>query len=324
MTAAAMEQEDGQEWDLYSRFMASQPAAKLSRPLPPTSETDQTPAKQPKTHSQPKGGGKGKQGNGKGKGRGKKQLTQEEQQELTDLRQLCEQLIRLALRHEDSIKALQLDTSFVLWLRVGLPGGLPESLHQSAETWRTDRDNGLARTSLRHQLWLHLWKEFQRRLTPELLTAEVQSLMTKLGYLKDGQWAFLRWEANEETGGRIVPDTEKKPMNMQEIRETVDHIVRLSQDAELITRCCPTRPLAAELRASPSHSCVRWPIARDPRTSCTRPCRHCAPMPVVRFWEWRSSRSAWLAAPWPTLWPDNFQLPSLGLSCATPCCPSSP
>ena len=233
-------------------------------------------------------------------------------------------MIRLALRHEDSIKALQLDTSFVLWLRVGLPGGLPESLHQSAETWRTDRDNGLARTSLRHQLWLHLWKEFQRRLTPELLTAEVQSLMTKLGYLKDGQWAFLRWEANEETGGRIVPDTEKKPMNMQEIRETVDHIVRLSQDAELITRCCPTRPLAAELRASPSHSCVRWPIARDPRTSCTRPCRHCAPMPVVRFWEWRSSRSAWLAAPWPTLWPDNFQLPSLGLSCATPCCPSSP
>ena len=53
--------------------------------------------------------------------------------------------------------------------------------------------------------------------------------MTKLGYLKDGQWAFLRWEANEETGGRLVPDAEK-------IRETVDHIF------------CPTRPLAAELR----------------------------------------------------------------------------
>ncbi|CAE7608009.1 unnamed protein product [Symbiodinium sp. CCMP2592] len=226
MTATEMEQEDSQEWELYSRFMANQPAPKLSRPLPSASENDQTPDK----------------------GRGKKQLTKDEQQELLDLRQLCEQLIRLAMRHEDSIKALQLDTSFVLWLRVGLPGGLPESLHQAAETWRTDRDQGLARTSLRHHLWLHLWKEFQRRLTPALLTAEIQSLMTKLGYLKDGHWAFLRWEANEETGGRLIPDTEKKSLNMQEVRESVDHIVRLSQDAELITRFCPTRPLAAELK----------------------------------------------------------------------------
>ncbi|CAE7030621.1 unnamed protein product [Symbiodinium sp. CCMP2592] len=167
MTAAAMEQEEQQEWDLYSKFMGTQP----------------------------------------GKDHNKKQLTQDEKQELTDLRQLCEQLIRLALRHEDGLKALQLDTSFVIWLRVGLPGGLPESLHQSAEAWRADRD--LARTSLRRT---------------------------------------VGWEANAETGGRLVPDAEKQPLNMQEVRENVDHIVRLSQDADLITRFCPTRPLAAELR----------------------------------------------------------------------------
>ncbi|CAE7823718.1 unnamed protein product [Symbiodinium sp. CCMP2592] len=252
MTAAAMEQEEQQEWDLYSKFMGTLPGAKPSRPLQPAQGSEQPPAKQPKTQTQtqqqPKGKGKGKRGGGKGKDHNKKQLTQDERQELTDLRQLCEQLIRLALRHEDGLKALQLDTSFVIWLRVGLPGGLPESLHQSAEAWRADRDQGLARTSLRHQLWLHLWKEFQRRLTPELLTAEIQSMMTKLGYLKDGRWAFLRWEANAETGGRLVPDAEKQPLNMQEVRENVDHIVRLSQDADLITRFCPTRPLAAELR----------------------------------------------------------------------------
>eukprot|EP00439_Symbiodinium_sp_Y106_P025105 s9347_g3.t1 len=117
------EQLDELEWDVYHQFMQASPEAKqaLLESRPPV--TQETPAKHRK------GGDKGLKGKGKSGGKGKTPPHQQvDQAELTALRLICNMLIRLAIRHEDMLKTLQLDTSFILWMRTGLPLGIPEGL----------------------------------------------------------------------------------------------------------------------------------------------------------------------------------------------------
>ena len=168
-----------------------------------------------------------------------------DQAELTALRLICNMLIRLAIRREDMLKTLQLDTSFILWMRTGLPLGIPEGLFKVAEKWRADKEVKQHKTSLRQVLWMCVWKEFQQRLQPARLTAEIQSNMTKLGFLKDGLWLYLKWAPEEN---RLIPDTTRKGIAMEEALELVSGVVRLSEDVTILTKFVPTRPLAAELR----------------------------------------------------------------------------
>ena len=234
------EQLDELEWDVYHQFMQASPEAKqaLLESRPPV--TQETPAKHRK------GGDKGPKGKGKSGGKGKTPPHQQvDQAELTALRLICNMLIRLAIRHEDMLKTLQLDTSFILWMRTGLPLGIPEGLFKVAEKWRADKEVKQHKTSLRQVLWMCVWKEFQQRLHPARLTAEIQSSMTKLGFLKDGLWLYLKWAPEEN---RLIPDTTRKGIAMEEALELVSGVVRLSEDVTILTKFVPTRPLAAELR----------------------------------------------------------------------------
>ena len=72
-------------------------------------------------------------------GKGKRLHQQADQAELESLRLMCTLLIRLVIRHEDMIKTLQLDTSFVMWLRTGLPLRIPEGLFDVATKWKADK-----------------------------------------------------------------------------------------------------------------------------------------------------------------------------------------
>ena len=229
--------QDELEWDVYHKFMQASPETKqaLLENRPPTSH--EQPAKHRKGDKSNKGSGKG--------GKGKRLHQQADQAELESLRLMCTLLIRLVIRHEDMIKTLQLDTSFVMWLRTGLPLRIPEGLFDVATKWKADKAVKQHTTSLRQVLWMCVWKEFQQKLQPGKLTAEIQASMTKLGYLKDGLWLYLKWAPEE---GRLVPDTTRKGIPLDQALELVSGVVRLSEDPALITKFAPTRPLAAELR----------------------------------------------------------------------------
>ena len=146
--------QDELEWDVYHKFMQASPETKqalLENRPPPTSH--EQPAKHRKGDKSNKGSGKG--------GKGKRLHQQADQAELESLRLMCTLLIRLVIRHEDMIKTLQLDTSFVMWLRTGLPLRIPEGLFDVATKWKADKAVKQHTTSLRQVLWMCVWKEFQ-------------------------------------------------------------------------------------------------------------------------------------------------------------------
>ncbi|CAE7220330.1 unnamed protein product [Symbiodinium sp. CCMP2592] len=167
-------------------------------------------------------------------------------EEVAQLWTLCHMMIRLMVRHEDSIKTLMLDTSFVIWMRTGLPGGVPEALFAVATKWKADRETTPPTSPLRLTLWMCVWREFLQRLQPARMTQEIQTNMKKLGFLTDeGKWNFLRWDPDQ---AKLIPDTTRPPLTAAAAIELVESVIRLATDSQLLTRFAPTRPLASELK----------------------------------------------------------------------------
>ncbi|CAE7272815.1 unnamed protein product [Symbiodinium sp. CCMP2592] len=236
------DQEEEREWELYTAFMntamMTAPSTTPKRPLEPPSKLQKTDPRQGK------GKGKGKKGGGKGKGSANSSQTKDE--EVAQLWTLCHMMIRLMVRHEDSIKTLMLDASFVIWMRTGLPGGVPEALFAVATKWKADRERTPPASPLRLTLWMCVWREFLQRLQPARMTQEIQTNMKKLGFLTDeGKWNFLRWDPDQ---AKLVPDTTRPPLTATAAIELVENVIRLATDSQLLTRFAPTRPLASELK----------------------------------------------------------------------------
>ncbi|CAE7765167.1 unnamed protein product, partial [Symbiodinium sp. CCMP2592] len=236
------DQEEEREWEMYSAFMSTAittaPSTTPKRPLEPPSKLQKTDPRQGK------GKGKGKKGGGKGKGSANSSQTKDE--EVAQLWTLCHMMIRLMVRHEDSIKTLMLDTSFVIWMRTGLPGGVPEGLFAVATKWKADRETTPPTSPLRLTLWMCVWREFLQRLQPARMTQEIQTNMKKLGFLTDeGKWNFLRWDPDQ---AKLIPDTTRPPLTAAAAIELVESVIRLATDSQLLTRFAPTRPLASELK----------------------------------------------------------------------------
>ena len=66
--------------------------------------------------------------------------------------------------------------------------------------------------------------------------------MTKLGFLRDGLWLYLKWAPEEN---RLIPDTTRKGIAMEEALELVSGVVRLSEDVTILTKFVPTRPTSS-------------------------------------------------------------------------------
>ena len=152
-------------------------------------------------------------------------------------------------QEEGSIKTLQLDTNFVLWMRTGLPAGLPESLHAVSQQWRLKKEKAQVTSSLRQVLWLNMWAEVGKRLDPSNLTPELKSNFVKAGYLAEiegqHQWPYLQWDPQEKT---LKPDPSRKALSLEEAHKAAQHLLEKSGNPHVITRFHPTRPLAAELK----------------------------------------------------------------------------
>ena len=236
---------DGDELDLFRKFMLSQQTEGEGATV------QERAAKQQRTQTGQKGGS-GKLGKGKGNHRGQMAPTRsrrssEKSQSMSDqnLHLLCQLLIRMVLRQGDALRIIALDTSFVVWLRTGLPAGVPEAMFTAAQKWKELREQGGVKAPLRHVLWMCLLTELEARTNPAKLTAEQKGPLAKMGFLKDDHWPFLKWSFDEE---QLVQDTARSPLSMQDAHQQVKDLLSLSQDPSVITRFHPTRPLAPELK----------------------------------------------------------------------------
>ena len=146
---------------------------------------------------------------------------------------------------------MQLDTNFVLWMRTGLPAGLPESLHAITQQWRLQKEKSQVTSSLRQVLWLNMWAEVGKRLDPANLSQEQKANFVKAGYLSEAegqhQWPYLQWAPQEKT---LKPILARKPLSLKEAHETVQKLLASSDSPQVVTRFHPTRPLAAELKGA--------------------------------------------------------------------------
>ena len=248
MSANATEIPDGEELNLFKRFMPSQQAEKEQEDAPERA------SKQQRTKEIVQKGGSGRHGKGKGSSRGPQQpafrsrRSSDKQQGLSDqnLFLLCQMLIRLVLRQGDALRILALDTSLVLWLRTGLPAGVPEAMFTAAQKWKELREAGEVKASLRHILWLCLLTELEARTNPAKLTEETKTHLTKMGFIKDGQWLYLKWSFEEN---KLLTDPARSPISLEDAHQQVKDLLRMSQDPQVITRFHPTRPLAPELKS---------------------------------------------------------------------------
>ena len=154
-------------------------------------------------------------------------------------------LIRLVLRQGDALRILALNTSLVLWLWTGLPAEVPEAMFTAAQKWKKLRA-GEVKAPLRHILWICLLTELEARTDPAKLTEKTKTHLTKMGFIKDGQWLYLKWSFEEN---KLLTDTARSPIFLKDAHQQVKDLLRMSQDPQVITRFHPTRPLAPELKS---------------------------------------------------------------------------
>ena len=167
------------------------------------------------------------------------------------MKALCATLARMTLRQDDAIRTLQLDTSFVIWLRVGIPANLPEGLRAVSIQWKAQKAEGKVTTSLRQVLWLNLWGELERRLNPSSIDEAQRKILTSAGFmtLLEGShvWPYLVWDQKDQ---KLQVDSSRKGLGLEEAHQLVAKMLKLTSAQPIVTRFHPTRPLAAEMRGT--------------------------------------------------------------------------
>ena len=110
----------------------------------------------------------------------------DEDDKIATLKFLVSQLAKLCLRHEDSINMWRAESSFVLFVRTGIPGSLVPSLYAAKTEWQKIREETPEKIKrpMRNILFSCLLKEMNSRLTILRDDTKRRESMEKLGWLK--------------------------------------------------------------------------------------------------------------------------------------------
>ena len=168
----------------------------------------------------------------------------------TQVRELLAMLTRLTLRQEDSIAALQADTSFMLYMDTAGDMSMTTTLWEMSQRWKKlkEEESSKVTQSLRVTLMTGLFMELKSRM--ELaLDAKTRPTFEKHGWLTEGddpKWAFQIW------------DPEAKDMKTDPSQDPIPHTHMLKDVARLLTllptnlvqKFHATRPMAAEYQSN--------------------------------------------------------------------------
>lgn len=148
--------------------------------------------------------------------------------------ELMSTLIRLVLKHEDSLNTVLQESEFLLHLSPGKGSILPLLLQQSQIWHKSDRNT----CSLRHVLAQTMMQTLDARLTTLQAAkpgeALFQECMTAHLVLNDAEKSmpFLRWSSQQKC---LLP-AEKAGIPMLEVARSVSNILRLMKDSSVTLR----------------------------------------------------------------------------------------
>ena len=137
-----------------------------------------------------------------GQGRSKGEL----QEELMQLRDSVFQLQKLTLRHEDYLGGIRPETSFAIFMRMGIPASIVPALFMAQKAWRDQKEADPTKLDKPKRVVLLscMFREFAARLEKFPTQTGTIDSMTKLGWIKPEtkDWCYLRWDP---TSGKASP-----------------------------------------------------------------------------------------------------------------------
>ena len=136
--------------------------------------------------------------------------------ELKALRQMVQQLAKLVLRHEDSVNLWRAESSYVLFVRTGIPSSLVPSLFAAKAEWKPLKDEqpDKVRRPMRNVLFSCLVREMHDRLVKLKGDKARRASMEKLGWLKGDEFQRLRWDPQSR---KHVHDAEGSAISYEDV-----------------------------------------------------------------------------------------------------------
>ena len=182
-----------------------------------------------------------------GSGRWNSWKKDDEDEAIAALKILVGQLARLCLRHEDSINMWRAESSFVLFVRTGIPGSLVPSLFAAKSEWQKLKEEQPEKVKrpMRNMLFSCLIREMFDRLQLLRGDTERRGSMEKLGWLKGEDFQRLRWDSKLK---KNVKDEESSVISYEDVLTILQSMLTRCNTVEALLRFHPTRPITEQMQ----------------------------------------------------------------------------
>ena len=166
---------------------------------------------------------------------------------LQSLKAMVSQLAKLCLRHEDSINLWRAESSYVLFVRTGIPGSLVPALYAAKSEWQKLKEETTEKIKrpMRCILFSCLLKEMSDRLKLLQSDKERRASMEKLGWLQKDDFQRLRWDAKMK---KHVRDDEAASISYEDVLTVIQSMMTKCNTVEALLRFHPTRPLTEQMQ----------------------------------------------------------------------------
>ena len=172
----------------------------------------------------------------------------------SDIQHALHSLQKLVLRHEDTINALRLDHSFVIFLRTHGHCSVVQPLNKAQQEWRRLKSSDPSKLTrpMRTTLLLCLFHELNARLE-NIKDAAHQDARDQLQTMKwliptdnmeNPTWAYLKWNGERQ---RPEPEHEHSGLPYVQAVATVQAIMKLVAIEGAVVTFHPKRPLTPQM-----------------------------------------------------------------------------
>ncbi|CAE7369964.1 unnamed protein product, partial [Symbiodinium necroappetens] len=215
-----------------------------------------------KGHGQQGGYQRSRNQNSWGSGRWSNWKKDDEDEAIAMLKTLVGQLARLCLRHEDSINMWRAESSFVLFVRTGIPGSLVPSLFAAKTEWQKLKEEQPEKVKrpMRNMLFSCLLKEMFDRLQQLRGDTERRGSMEKLGWLKGEDFQRLRWDSKLK---KNVKDEESSVISYEDVLAILQSMLTRCNTVEALLRFHPTRPITEQMQEGTVAFLLQFSLQND-------------------------------------------------------------
>ena len=180
-----------------------------------------------------------------------RKVRKELNEEIKQLKESLFQVQRLSLRHEDYLGAIRPETSYAIFMRMGVAASIVPAIFQAQQGWRTQKEENPESLDvpMRVVLLRCIFREFSARLAKFPEQKATQETMAKLGWIKADtkDWCYLKWDAVNE---RLKEDNTRDPLPFAQGIATVEAILVLVGQLGPVTRFHPSRRVEETMKGS--------------------------------------------------------------------------